>query len=301
MKNKPNSELGLFEQAIRRVWDPDEEKWYFSVSDVVGVLTDSKDPKAYWRQMKKREGHISEVVKGYRLVAADGKRRVEDCAHAEGVLRIIQSVPSPKAEPFKRWLAEVGYQRLEEVQNPELAIDRLREEYRLKGYSDEWIDKRIQSKIVRDELTGKGTHTFQQLWHLPGPYRVSGSKENLLEVDCGDGVAAGIQLLTAADDTIEFVCGDRQRLWSWESPRYGTILPRRSVVLEWTAAVPTTRVAAFFPMRELEAHGLPVRHAEMNRLSIWSGLFDLEFETDSIRCERKDAPCETTSCPSSSR
>lgn len=145
--------MELFEQTIRRIWDPEEEKWYFSASDVVSVLTESKDPKAYWRNMKRREEGLKEVVKGYRLVAADGKRRIEDCAHAEGVLRVIQSIASPKAEPFKRWLAEVGYQRLEEVQNPELAIDRLREEYRLRGYSDEWIDKRIQSKVVRDELT----------------------------------------------------------------------------------------------------------------------------------------------------
>ncbi|MDJ0752245.1 MAG: Bro-N domain-containing protein [Ardenticatenaceae bacterium] len=153
MSEEKNSEIDLFEQAIRRTWDPDEEKWYFSVSDVVGVLTDSKDAKAYWRTMKRREPQVAEVAKGYRLIAADGKRRIEDCAHAEGVLRVIQSIPSPKAEPFKRWLAEVGYQRLEEVQNPELAIDRMREEYRLRGYNEEWINQRIQSKIVRDELT----------------------------------------------------------------------------------------------------------------------------------------------------
>ncbi len=214
-----------------------------------------------------------------------------------------------QAEPFRKfgWLSKLrpGESRFRETDDFVIydgnhdSYGRLPQPVRHRR-SVVWI-KQPCAWVVRDELTGKGTHTFQQLWHLPGPYRVSGSKENLLEVDCGDGVAAGIQLLTAADDTIEFVCGDRQRLWSWESPRYGTILPRRSVVLEWTAAVPTTRVAAFFPMRELEAHGLPVRQAEMNRLSIWSGLFDLEFETDSIRCERKDAPCEATSCPSSSR
>lgn len=107
------SNVKLFEnQKIRSIWIEAEQKWYFSVADVVGGLTDSADAKAYWRQLKRREPQLVTDCHGFKLEAADGKQRLEDCAHTEGLLRIIQSVPSPKAEPFKRWLAKVGYERL---------------------------------------------------------------------------------------------------------------------------------------------------------------------------------------------
>lgn len=150
------SNVKLFEnQKIRSIWVEAEQKWYFSVADVVGGLTDSADAKAYWRQLKRREPQLVTDCHGFKLEAADGKQRVEDCAHTESLLRIIQSVPSPKAEPFKRWLATVGYERLEEIENPELAARRMRDLYQAKGYSQEWIEKRVRGIAVRDELTGE--------------------------------------------------------------------------------------------------------------------------------------------------
>jgi DNA-damage-inducible protein D len=150
------SNVKLFEnQKIRSIWIEAEQKWYFSVADVVGGLSDSADAKAYWRQLKRREPQLVTDCHGFKLEAADGKQRIEDCAHTEGLLRIIQSVPSPKAEPFKRWLAKVGYERLEEIENPELAAARMRALYQAKGYSPEWIEKRVRGIAVRDELTGE--------------------------------------------------------------------------------------------------------------------------------------------------
>jgi len=153
-----NNEIKIFEgNQIRSVWDNDKEEWYFSVVDVVGTLTDSKDPGAYWRKLKQRlkeEG--SEVVTfchGLKLKAADGKMRESDVADMQGILRIIQSVPSPKAEPFKMWLAEVGKERLDEIVDPELTIERALETYLRKGYSREWINQRLQAIQVRKELT----------------------------------------------------------------------------------------------------------------------------------------------------
>ena len=153
-----NNEIKIFEgNQIRSVWDNDKEEWYFSVVDVVGTLTDSKDPGAYWRKLKQRlkeEG--SEVVTfchGLKLKAADGKMRESDVADMQGIFRIIQSVPSPKAEPFKMWLAEVGKERLDEIVDPELTIDRALETYLRKGYSREWINQRLQAIQVRKERT----------------------------------------------------------------------------------------------------------------------------------------------------
>ena len=134
-----------------------DNEWWFSVVDITGALTDSVDPGAYWRKLKerlKKEG--SEVVTnchGLKLPAPDGKLRETDCANTEGIFRIIQSIPSPKAEPFKRWLAKVGYERVQEIEDPELAIKRTRVTYRLKGYSDEWIEKRMRGIDVRKKLT----------------------------------------------------------------------------------------------------------------------------------------------------
>jgi hypothetical protein len=152
------SSLALFEEKqVRRAWNQAEEKWYFSVDDVVEVLTDSTNVKDYVKKLRKRDPAL-EVYWGTNcpLVAmpgADGKIRPIRAAHAEGLLRIIQSIPSPKAEPFKLWLAKVGYERLEEIENPELAAKRMRELYEQKGYSEDWIEKRLRGIAVRDELT----------------------------------------------------------------------------------------------------------------------------------------------------
>lgn len=152
----PENHLVVFqEKAIRRIWH--NEEWWFSVVDVCGVLTDSPDAGAYWRKLKQRLGaEGSEVVTfchGLKLEAPDGKQRVTDCANTEGLFRIIQSIPSPKAEPFKRWLAQVGYERVKEIENPELASARARELYQAKGYPQAWIEKRLRSISIRGELT----------------------------------------------------------------------------------------------------------------------------------------------------
>lgn len=149
--------IKLFEeQRVRSVWNEADGLWYFAVSDVVAVLTDSKDPKAYWRQLKKREPELVTHCHGLKLQSLDGKMRIEDCAHVEGMLRIIQSIPSPKAEPFKRWLARVGYERIEEIENPELAMARMRQIYEAKGYSPDWIEKRLRGIAVRDDALPHG-------------------------------------------------------------------------------------------------------------------------------------------------
>ncbi len=142
-------------KEIRRLWYKDE--WFFSVVDVVSVLVDSSDSRKYWNKLSQRlrdEG--SEVVTNchrLKLVAEDGKLRETDCANTENMFRIIQSIPSKKAEPFKRWLAEVGYERVQEIENPELAQDRAKKYYELKGYPKDWIDKRIRGIAIRQELT----------------------------------------------------------------------------------------------------------------------------------------------------
>jgi methylphosphotriester-DNA--protein-cysteine methyltransferase len=152
--------LILFEaKRVRRVWSEENLKWYFAIVDVVAVLTDSIDSGAYWRKLKerlKKEGNETVTnCHSLKMEAADKKMRFTDVADAEQLFRLIQSIPSPKAEPFKRWLAKVGYERMEEIENPELAAKRMREIYKLKGYSDEWIEKRMRGIAVRDELTGE--------------------------------------------------------------------------------------------------------------------------------------------------
>ena len=153
-----NDKIQLFEdKRIRTAWDEAKEEWFFSIVDVIAVLTDSKDPAAYWRKLKQRmreEG--SETVTnchGLKMTAADGKKRLTDVADTEQLLRIIQSVPSPKAEPFKMWLTQVGRERIEETIDPELAIERALETYLRKGYSREWVNQRLQAIQVRKELT----------------------------------------------------------------------------------------------------------------------------------------------------
>ncbi|MFM2197730.1 MAG: hypothetical protein RLZZ505_1162 [Verrucomicrobiota bacterium] len=152
------SEISLFEEKqVRRAWNAEQEKWLFAVVDVVAILTNSSNPQTYWRVMKKRlmdEGNETVTnCNGLKMTAADGKQRMTDVADTEQLLRLIQSIPSPKAEPFKLWLAKVGYERLEEIENPELAAKRTREIYEQKGYSEEWIEKRLRGIAVRDELT----------------------------------------------------------------------------------------------------------------------------------------------------
>ncbi len=154
------SNIKLFEtKQIRSVWNEADSKWYFSVADVVEVLTDSTNVRDYIKKMRKREPDLNAnwgtMCPPLELLAPDGKRRKTQCANTEGLLRIIQSIPSPKAEPFKRWLAKVGYERLEEIENPELAAARMRELFKAKGYSDEWIEKRVRGISIRDELTNE--------------------------------------------------------------------------------------------------------------------------------------------------
>lgn len=147
----------FFDDTVRKIWHKQEEEWYFSVVDVCQVLTDSTDATAYWRKLKQRlKSEGNETVTnchGLKLKASDGKMRLTDCANTEQLLRLIQSIPSKKAEPFKLWLAQVGTERLEEMADPEKALDRGMEYYRQKGYTEEWIKQRIQSKTIRDELT----------------------------------------------------------------------------------------------------------------------------------------------------
>lgn len=152
--------IKLFESKnVRSEWNEQEQKWYFSVQDVIEVLTDTVDVKDYIKKMKKRDawlnanwGTICPLVE---MEAADGRRRKIQAADAKGLLRIIQSIPSPKAEPFKLWLAQVGSERLEEIENPELATQRTRALYKLKGYPDDSIEKRMRSIAIREELTGE--------------------------------------------------------------------------------------------------------------------------------------------------
>ena len=159
--------LQLFEQKkVRTVWDDEEEKWYFAIVDVVEVLTDSENPQTYWRVLKnrlKKEGNETVTnCNGLKLRAADGKMRMTDVADTEQLFRIIQSIPSPKAEPFKQWMAQVASQRLDQMQDPELSIDQAIVDYKRVGYSDAWINQRIKSIEVRKELTDEWKRTGVQ-------------------------------------------------------------------------------------------------------------------------------------------
>jgi hypothetical protein len=158
MRKDNNTHIAIFRgREIRKVIH--NKEWWFSVVDICEILTDSVDAGAYWRKLKQRlkeEG--SEVVTnchGLKLTAPDGKMRETDCANTEGIFRIIQSIPSPKAEPFKRWLAKVGYERIQEIEDPELATKRTRALYKAKGYPDSWIEKRMRGIAIREELTGE--------------------------------------------------------------------------------------------------------------------------------------------------
>jgi hypothetical protein len=145
------------EKQIRTHWDEEQGKWYFSIVDVVGVLSESVDPPAYWRKLKQRlkeEGNETVTnCHALKMQASDGKMRLTDVADTEQLFRLIQTIPSPKAEPFKLWLAQVGRERIDEIEDPEIGIDRLMETYLRKGYSKEWINQRLKSIEIRKELT----------------------------------------------------------------------------------------------------------------------------------------------------
>jgi len=145
-------------KQIRRMWVDGE--WYFSVVDIIEVLTESDSARKYWAKMKRREDQtsgfqLSTICRQLKLTASDGKSYKTDCVSTQGAFRIVQSIPSPKAEPFKQWLAQVGYERVQEIENPELAQQRMRETYLQKGYPEDWIEKRVRGIAVRDELTGE--------------------------------------------------------------------------------------------------------------------------------------------------
>jgi hypothetical protein len=170
-----NNEIQLFEnKRIRTAWDEEKQEWYFSIIDVVEILTESAEPRRYWSDLKiklKKEGNQTyEKIVQLRLTAADGKKRLTDMADTEQLLRIIQSIPSPKAEPFKMWLAQVGRERIEETIDPELTIDRALATYLKKGYSREWINQRLQAIQVRKEIeadTGKPVITKNNALDFP--------------------------------------------------------------------------------------------------------------------------------------
>ena len=153
------SNIKLFEsKQIRSEWNDKEQQWYFSIIDVIEILTESQNPRRYWSDLKRKlnlEGftQLYEIIVQLKMISSDGKRYTTDCAGTKGLLRIIQSITSPKAEPFKQWLAQVGSDRLDEIENPELATQRTRELYKAKGYPDDWIEKRMRSIAIREELT----------------------------------------------------------------------------------------------------------------------------------------------------
>ena len=156
MEKIPNKLVVFQSKDIRRKWH--EEEWFYSVVDVCGALTNSNNPRDYWYRIKKRlsdeeKAELSTICRQLKLSASDGKKYNTDCANSEGIFRIIQSIPSPKAEPFKRWLAKVGKERLDEIENPELAQARMKEIYEQKGYPKDWIDKRLRGIAIRQNLT----------------------------------------------------------------------------------------------------------------------------------------------------
>ena len=147
-----NNKIALFqEKKVRRLWH--NEQWYFSVIDIIEILTESPNPRKYWSVLKVREPQLATVCSQLKLESKDGKNYKTDCSNTEGVFRILMSVPSPKVEPFKLWLASVGKERLDEIENPKIAVERAREIYKAKGYPDDWIENRLKSIEIRKQLT----------------------------------------------------------------------------------------------------------------------------------------------------
>lgn len=154
--NIKNNKLVVFEnKKIRRIWH--DEEWYFSVVDIVAILTDSQNPRNYWKILKHRESQLVTICNPLKMIATDGKMRLTDCVNTKNAFRLIQSIPSKKAEPFKQWLAQLGKERIDEIENPELAQNRVKEYYELKGYPRDWIDKRLRGIAIRQELTDEWT------------------------------------------------------------------------------------------------------------------------------------------------
>lgn len=167
--NKNDNSIILFdEKQVRRHWDEENEEWYFSIIDIVEVLTDATIPKRYWSDLKGKLkiewSEVYEKIVRLKMLANDWKQRETDCFSSEDILRVIQSIPSPKAEPFKLWLAKVWYERIEEMEDPELAMDRAMETYLKKGYSKEWINQRLKTIEVRKELTDEWSERWVNKW-----------------------------------------------------------------------------------------------------------------------------------------
>jgi hypothetical protein len=208
---KKDESIVLFNQKqVRRHWDQDAEVWYFSIVDIIEVLTDSNRPRKYWSDLKKKleaEGsEVSEKIGQLKMTAPDGKQRQTDVLDTENVLRLIQSIPSPKAEPFKLWLARVGYERIEETEDPELAFDRAMQTYLRKGYSKEWINQRLKSIEVRKELTEPARKTGIDDsfgWHLAF----------ILEFEQGEW-----RLCNACPEFYPHKTADRPRRWRLDNP-----------------------------------------------------------------------------------
>ena len=152
MVEKLQKKLVVFQdKKIRRLWF--DQEWFYSVVDIVAILSESDNPTTYWRVLKHREPQLVTICNGLKMPAEDGKLRYTDCVNTKNAFRLIQSIPSKKAEPFKMWLAQVGKERIEEIENPELAQDRVKEYYELKGYPKDWIDKRLRGIAIRQDLT----------------------------------------------------------------------------------------------------------------------------------------------------
>ena len=150
-KEKDRSLIVFNDRKIRRIWFNNE--WHYSVTDILAILTDSKDEMAYWRKLKQREPQLVTICHGLKMPAKDGKMRYTDCVNTKYAFRLIQSIPSKKAEPFKQWLAQVGKERIDEIEDPEIAQDRVKDYYEIKGYSQEWIERRLRGIAIRQDLT----------------------------------------------------------------------------------------------------------------------------------------------------
>lgn len=219
---------------IRRVWDDATEQWYFAVVDVIQVLTESSNPRRYWSDLKRKlsiEGaeQLYEDIVQLKLKSTDGKRYKTDCAHTESLLRIIQSVPSPKAEPFKQWLARVGTERLEEIANPELAAQRARELYRKKGYSDEWIEARLRGLGIRNELTDE--------------WKNRGVKEGIEYAILTDEISKG---------TFDITTGEHKKLKQLQRQNLRDHMTNAELVFTMLGELTTTEIA-----RKEDAQGFP--------------------------------------------
>ncbi len=191
------SKIKLFEnKKIRTHWDENEQKWYFSVIDVVEILTDSPRPRKYWNALKTKmqaEGNeVSQKLGQLKMESPDGKMRETDVADTETLLRIIQSIPSPKAEPFKQWLAKTGYERMQEISDPEQSLDRARENWQRLGRSEKWIQQRMTGQETRNKLTDYWKESGELLYHRFGEYNFPKAVDALLKMFCPAGARKSV-------------------------------------------------------------------------------------------------------------